>query len=413
MRKWISMLCVLLLIALAWALPQLRAALPMETQPLIEKKYGGWSGVLRLWVCEGWPVGAGSAAAWLNACIGSFERAHPGVYVQPEYVDAAAIRALRDGSLFPPDMLLVPPGLLDSADGLAELCLSRLPREPFADCGILGGARFAVPVLAGGYLWACNAALLDGIPGSWRDAEQPIAAPPDEPWRQWSAALLALCSARYSEGSAEATDERPAGELDLGLAPMPEATPSPTPAPDSGGLDCRLPEGFAPSAEAWRDFVNGECAAIPVTQREVRRLEQLSAQGRGPDWQLAAAGAGAFTDQLLLAAIVDSGADDEALSKRDLCAAFVDHLLGDDCQGALHRIGAFSVTGAPSGYAAGDSLLAMEQRLRDSGLTVPRCFDAAWRAEAEAIVRKFIDDAAPAPALWRELSARLSQKPEH
>ena len=33
--------------------------LPLDRQPLIEKKYAGWSGVLRLWVFEGWPCGSG------------------------------------------------------------------------------------------------------------------------------------------------------------------------------------------------------------------------------------------------------------------------------------------------------------------------------------------------------------------
>ena len=65
MRKWRTLLCLALLIALVPAALRLRRALPLDPQPLIEEKYGGWAGVLRLWVCEGWLPGGG-AAAWLN-----------------------------------------------------------------------------------------------------------------------------------------------------------------------------------------------------------------------------------------------------------------------------------------------------------------------------------------------------------
>ena len=94
MKKMRAIFCAVLLGVLIPAAVVLRGTLPMDVQPLIEKKYGGWAGTLRLWVCEGWPTGAGSAARWLNRCVGIFEKAHPGVYIQPEYVEESALRCL-------------------------------------------------------------------------------------------------------------------------------------------------------------------------------------------------------------------------------------------------------------------------------------------------------------------------------
>ena len=412
MRMRRSILCILCLSLLVPLALRARGMLPPEPRPLIEAKYGGWSGVLRLWAFEGWQVGAGSASGWLNRCIASFEKAHPGVYVQPEYVDASAISDPGGASAYPPDLLLFPPGLIDDPEALTPLTIDAPLRDGFAGCGRIGETLRAVPVLAGGYLWAYDAGRLDGIPGSWRKAGATISAPPDEPWRQWSAALLALCSARHAPSSPAAANDE-AGTLDLGLAPV-DTTPTPAPSPEPEELlDCALPPDFSFDAGAWHDFVNGELAAIPVTQREVRRLEALSAQGRGVDWRLAASGDGAFTDQLLCAAIPAALANAAPDADRQaLCEAFIAHLLSDDCQGTLASVGAFSVTDAGSGYPAGDSLLALEQALRAPGLAAPGCLDGGWRADAQAIVRKFTDDSASPAALWALLRERIRQESE-
>ena len=200
--------------------------------------------------------------------------------------------------------------------------------------------------------------------------------------------------------------------MDLGLAAG-NATAAPTPAPTPAGtLDCALPADFALRADAFRAFQNGELAAMPVTQREVRRLEALSEQGRGVDWRLAATGDGAFTDQLLFFGIVRSQAADAA-ERRALCEALLLHLLSDDCQGTLASVGAFSVTEAASGYPAGDALLPMDQALRASGLSAPRCVDGSWKSEAEEIVRVFLDGEAAPAELWRRLSERLRENPNN
>lgn len=409
MRKRRSALCALCLALLVPLLIRAGRVLPTDSQPLVAEKYAGWSGVLRLWVCEGWQSGSGSLTGWLNRCIARFEKAHPGVYVQPQAVDADAIAAFTDSGIRPPDMLLFAPGMLASPEGLAALTLPDGLRPGLARCGIWGDALYAAPVAMGGYAWAWNRARLDGIPGTWQGGDLTLAALPAEPRRHWGAALLALCSGRYAAtgGAAQEADAAGLSDVDLGLAGAPTPAPSPTVAPDAATLPCRLPEGFAFDADAWRRFINGEAAAMPVTQREVRRLEALSEQGRGPDWQLSPGGA-AFTDQLLCLALVRRDGADEPLA---LCRAFLAHLLSDACQGALAEAGAFSVTDAPSGYAAGDPLARMEAALRAPGLAAPNCFDQSWPETADAIVRLFVDDAAESSVLWRQLAGRLAKNP--
>ena len=438
MRRLRSILCLLCLAALVPLLGQARRFLPQDNRALVEKKYAGWTGVLRLWVFPGWEAG-GSLQAWLNRCIDIFERRHPGVYVQPQAVDAGAIAGFRDSGIRPPDMLLFPPGLLDGADGLLPLDAPAL-RPELAQTGLCGDAARAVPVAMGGYLWAWNAAQIDGVQDVWRDADAvsgdpaetdgpvapvapdgpvapvvpvaPVApvAPEDDDWHSWSAALLALCSGTFSGKAApEAVPDRAVADgpgVDLGL-PCGAPSPAPTAAPQRGDArPCELPEGFAFCEDAFRRFLDGEAAAVPVTQKEVRRLQALSDQGRGPDWRLGATGA-VFTDQLLFLSVVDAPG-----AQAELCRAFAGHLLADECQGALARAGAFSVTGADSGYAAGDPLAQMDAALRGPGLCAAGAFGGGWREAAADAARRYAAGAVDAPSLWRALGAAIRRSGE-
>ena len=407
MKSHRSALCALCLVLLIPLLARAWRVLPLDNRPLVAEKYAGWSGVLRLWVYEGWQPGSGSLAGWLNRCIARFERRHPGVYIQPQSVDIGAISEFRDSGILPPDMLLFPPGALDGPAGLCPLSTPDALRPELARCGAWGNSCFAVPVAMGGYAWAWNAALVDGVPASWRDCDATLAVPEPEAWRRWDAALLALCAGRRADGPAPQAPEAALPDVDLGLAAAMTPEPASTPAPQSGGVCCRLPADFAFDADAWRRFANGEAAAMPVTQREVRRLQALSDQGRGPDWRLSVGGA-AFTDQLLCLALVEKADADEP---RALCRAFMDWLIGDECQGALCEAGAFTVTGAAGRWEAGDPLARMDAALQQQGLVAPGCFDGEWPEFAKNIVRKFIDDDGESDALWRALAGRLSENP--
>ena len=400
MQRGRSALCALCLALLAPMLIHAARVLPTDRRSLAAEKYAGWSGVLRLWVCEGWPAGSGSLSAWLNGCIARFEKRHPGVYVQPQAVDAEALAAFSEDGILPPDLLLFSPGTVDGPRGLMPLEPPAGLRADLASCGAWGGGTYAVPVAMGGYLWAWNAALADALPEDWRETELTLAAPLPEAGRRFDAALLALCSRTRGASGAPGRPEPPG--LDLGLEP--EATPEPTAAPEAA-LPCRLPEDFAPDGDAFRRFLNGEAAATVVTQREVRRLQALSEQGRGPDWRLSADG-GAFTDQLLCLAAVDKPEAQIAL-----CQDFLSTLLEDESQAALSGAGAFGVTDAPSGYAAADPLALLDAKLRQPGLAAPNCLRKNWPENTELIVRKFLSGDGDSPALWRALAAALKENP--
>ena len=405
--------CAAAALGLALLIPLLGHAmrvLPVDTRPLVAEKYAGWSGVLRLWVFEGWRSGSGSLSGWINRCASRFEKRHPGVYVQPQYVDEGAIAALNDSGILPPDMLLFPPGLLDAPAGLSPLEPPDGLRPALARCGMCGGATYAVPVALGGYLWAWNPALTGGIPGDWAEAGLMPAVPEPERWRHWDAALLALCTrlpeASPIEGEAHPpTDTLPG--LDLGLALSDGPTPAPSTPPEAPApLTCRLPDSFAFDADAWRRFINGEAPALAATQWEVRRLEALADRGRGPDWRLSPCGA--FTDQLLMLAVT---AKPEGDARAALCREFLEAMLSDESQGELCRASAFAVTDAASGYVPGDSLATLDAALRDPGLCVPDAFDAGWPEAAAGIVREFIAGGGDPRQLWRRFTDRLAEIP--
>lgn len=409
MGKPRTILCLLCLVLLIPALLQAHRILPLDTRPLVAEKYAGWTGVLNLWVHVGWPCGSGGISPWLNPCIADFEKRHPGVYVQPQYVDAGAIATMNDSGIIPPDMILFPPNLLATPEGLTPLPDLQQIRPVLRRCGAWHGVNYAASVAMGGYVWAWNADLLDALPDSWRDIDAALSVPAPQEWRRWDAALLALYSGRYvpdEPGSAPEIAPTPVGEVALGLTEekTPAPTPSPTPQP-SVALPRRLPTGFQYDDDAWRHFINGESAAMPVTQREIRRLQALSEQGKGPRWKLCP-GDNAFTDQLLCLAILEHP---EKQAQQELCLDLLEWLLSDECQSTLCRAPAFAVTDAASGYGASDPLAVLDAALRNQGTTAPRIFDNQWVARAEEIVRKFASDTGEAPALWGRLREILTE----
>lgn len=348
MSKFRAPVCLLLLLALVPALLSLRAELPSDRQALIEEKYAGWSGVLRLWYFEGWPAGSGSASPWLSRCAAAFEKAHPGVYVQPESVDAETLRGWSDGGMAPPDILLFPPGLLETPAGLLPLEGSAALRDGITRRGDWGGAVYALPVAMGGYARVEASA-----------ADNSEIAPEPEPFRRWDVARAALETRRDAdEGAPGEGAPVPQPDLDLGL-------PASAPAPQS----------------AWRRFANGEAGALLASQREIARLEALREAGKGPEWSVDAVAP--FTDQLLFAAVpcrADQG-------RQALAAEFAGSLLSEDGQGQLYRAGLFSVTSAPSGYGPSDALGRMDALLRAASPAMPRAFGTGWVGAASALAR--------------------------
>lgn len=321
MRKWRTIACLAVIAACLPGIWMASGQLPMGKHALIAEKYAGFSGVLRVWACESWADD--SLAGWLNRCAARFEKAHEGVYIEIRQVDAAALTNMDTSGVRSPDMIIFPPGLIDSPAGLNAL--DELPvRASLASCG--GG--YAAPVALGGYAWAVNPeAEGEGIP-------------PDEPCRRFSAV------AQYF------------GRPD---ASMEEALPEPP------GIDLGLP-AFHTERAPVSEFMNGALGRLLVSQREVRRLMRLQEQGRGPDWTLQP-GASAYTDQVLLMAVKGDG-ERAALSKE-----FIGLLLTADCQRELSKYGAFSVIDELTGYGANDPMLIIDLALHRADLTAPSAFN--------------------------------------
>ena len=362
MRRAISVACVLLVIPLVLLFLHIRASLPGDAGLLIREKYGGWSGVLRLWIYEGWEAGA---TTWLNRAISTFEKEHEGVYIQARKVDAEALRAFASSGVNPPDMILFPPGLLDSSEGLAAVGELPALRAELAACA----DGYAAPVLMGGYAWVYDRQALEGAPGE----EDAAACAPAGAYSSPPAAYMLL-----STGKREAEMELEAPGLDLGL-------------PASAEVGKASPV----NGDAYGAFTRGEVPALVATQADVRRLTALAETGRGPDWTAAATGEAMLADQLLLLGIVDWPREDIA-GRQALCREFLLHLLDAETQATLDTCGALpvieglSVYGGENGYAALEAAASLP-------LLIPPVFGGEGRealaAVSEAFFRGEIDAA--------------------
>jgi len=356
MKKSLQFICLSFVILVSVCGIYLSSAFPINTQPYVEKKYAGWSGVLRAWVCSDWSSN-GSFIRWLNSCAAEFEKAHEGVYLEFTPVQESVLKALTPGSNLTPDLIFFSSGMITTPDLLMELSDSDALRLDLRSCG----RGYALPIAMGGYIWACNTALCESIPVK----EDVVLLPQDTPGASYSAALLGLLSAPPEVQGSEPT--LPDAGIDLGL-PV---------SADAGSL-------YSP--DALDHFIEGELSFLPVCSADISRLSRLRENGRGPDWKLVPAGNIACTDQLLLGGIPLREKDDGRI---DLAEAFLYSLLDEDAQQALSTIGAHSVTGQMvysdfSAYASLDALL------NGLPLWTPDCFSEYSQRNTQAIVRSFL-----------------------
>ena len=356
MRKFLQLLCLICVLALVLAAARIFPRLPADSQPYVEKKYAGWNGVLRGWVSSRWSCG-GSFVRWLNACAAGFEKRHEGVYLEFTEVDAAAMAAMGDSGIRPPELVLFSPGAGPDASRL-------LPIDAHASLNC--GSDRALPVAMGGYIWVYNRSLCDGAPSV--DELNPLTLLPDDPGRNYSAAAVALLS-----GNVDADEEIVLTDpgLDLGLPTMAEV-----------GAE------LIQSADALTDFINGELPYLIVTQAELARLIRLRDAGRGPDWACAATGDYACGDQLLLLGVADQS-DEAGKQRESLAAEFATYLLSEDCQRKLADIGGFAVTDVQL-YTSLSAYAPMEALLRSRSLAVPDAFSEHSIQNAGDIVRQFL-----------------------
>ena len=373
MRRVGKICCFLALSAVFLCFLSVRRLFPFPRGDALTERQQAWAGVLRLWVCEELPCG--TLDAWLNEASAAFERRNDGVYVQITTVSRASAADFAAAEN-PPDMLLLPPSLLDTPDGL----LNR-------------SGEYLTPVAMGGYAWAVNRAKLPDL----SPEGAPMRIPMDTETASYSAALAALlCGDEAASGD---TRRESRYGVDLGL---PDA--SPHPAESSAPLvrkELRPADGSQADENAFRGFTRGETAVTLVSQRELLRLSALADSGRAPDFAVVCTGR-AFTDRLALFAAVDLPRDDLS-ARQALCEKFLAFLLDDARQAKLSRVGCFRVTPGAALYAASSPLAPLERALTDAEPLFPPFFTREWRARAQAEAKALLSGAGGAEGALRRI----------
>ncbi len=389
---------------------------------LVLRDYNTWTGVLRLWKCEGWQSGNGTLTAWLNTCIEKFEKQHKGVYIQITDVSEETMRGFALGTVNPPDMLIYASGMLDAPYDLVQLPYELPVRENVSSLGLWQEERYAAPIALGGYALAVNRSLLEEIPDDWNQVELKESsskkkevfafdAPADSAYRSWSAAVIALFAGSTTRSGGQ---QVLVGEgLELGLP-----TRKPQPAEPSqeeqitypGVLPALLPEEFRKTESVYSRFTAGEIAAMPVTQREIRRLELLDESGKAPDWYVQSIGF-PFTDQAALFSVTARQGKD-ADERRQLSLEFLELLLSDPMQEKLSSVRAFSVGEQAPMYRNNRGLYAIETALNDEGLLLAPAFGWEWRSYAQRLMDD-ISSGESTQEAYELLESALCEQPQN
>lgn len=400
MKRMLRALAWIGLVSLIVLAPFAAASLTAERPDYVREHYSSWTGVLRLWKCEGWQAGSGSLTAWLNRCTERFEKKHPGVYIQMTDVSAETLKEFLSAGVNPPDLILYAPGMLEAPYDLLQLPDELQLRRAVSDIGCWQERRYAVPVALGGYAMAVNSQLLAETPENWSEAAASeirngkgkktadlLNAPADGAFVSWSAAIVSMFAGSYApNGKAQ---EAPVGDgIDLGL---PTGRTHQTAPPDVSGEERQnnalpgiLPEDFRKKESVYSQFTAGEIAAMPVTQREVRRLSQRSETGKAPDWRVEIMGM-PFTDQIALVSVVACGKEDEQ-DRQSLCMELIQLMLTAEMQSKLTAARAFPVIDLPPLYGNQTGMREMEGALADDGLLAPPAFGNEWRIYAERLM---------------------------
>ncbi|MBQ3080194.1 MAG: hypothetical protein IJC48_09405 [Clostridia bacterium] len=362
MRKTllIRFILAILLLSAALSVSDIFDRLPASPGEIINEMYDGYSGILKLWICEGWTPGAGSLSRWLNSASERFEKTHDGVYVQISYVSPQTLAAFNYAPENPPDILLFSSGMLNDKSDL-------IPIE--APETILPGLQtnldgLCVPVAMGGWAWAVNAQLTGTISGA------KIAFPNDEQYAHPSVALTAMLTGNCEDTPSESGSSSRYG-MDFGL-------PSPTLPPNETKTQNRKRREIIPGSEsiqsddAYRLFTLSEADALLVSQREISRLESLSQSGRAPDYRIITTGE-AYTDQVTYASACGLSKN-HAEEKQALSKEFILFLLSDDMQSRLSSAKALRVTKGGALYSSSSAFFELERFYTENRICTPGAF---------------------------------------
>jgi len=390
-RTLCFLISLILIFSVSLCIFRINSILPYNTHPLIEEKYAGWNGVLRIWICEGWKNGSNSFSGWLNECIRTFEKSHSGVYAELNYVTPESISSFSSSGIRPPDMLIYSPGILHNSDILLPLENKVSPESKLHPSLSISHFPHSLPIAMGGYLWIINE----------NPSENPtLGFPSDDSGHFYSAAAAGLCTATERETSETEKPSLPG--IDLGLPAMSDMPAS------FNKNTLHLPADYIQSSEALNLFTQGKIDAIIGSQHEIARLERLSDLGKAPDWSVCVTGNCVFTDQLLFLSVVQNS-DEEAPERQSLSIEFANTLLSDECQSQLSKRGAISVTGVP-GKQASAAMRMLEQHLNSVELIVPNAIGKEWIPSLQEIVRKFLLHTYTGEECIREISSLFPQR---
>ncbi len=344
MRVWIARVPLFLLaLACVLAAPWALSALPVEQKSFLLGSRPSWEGILTVGVVESFDQG--NLTGWLSARAREFEGENQGVLVSVREMNVSTYRALR-ASCQLPDALVLGPGV----EGAPEEALlpisggSRGLRQEAVAAAERGGLQYGLPLALGAYGLLGNQALVDGLQIGPETSSEAMARVFEEQGRWIGCPAPSLA--------------RP----DLALEALaPELKPF-----------VRL----AIRAKAWPEFALDQRTVFYVgTQREVLRMRQLQAAGRGFDTCLLTPGEKSYTDQVLYLCAVNpsfSGHGGDAASRLEVLGRFAALLLGEEAQGQLTDAGLFAAREGLRLYQEGN-MAALEAGL-EKPLDVPAAF---------------------------------------
>ncbi len=333
MRPFAYFLCALVVLLIAvspWLILSYYEKLPQE-EP--------YQGILYMWHITDWRTGGSSAAAFLENRIKQYEAQHPHVFIELQSFSAEeSAAALESGQK--PDIISYPYGLNPSLE-LAPL--------PDRELLLLEHLNTAYPYMCGGYCLLVNTDMLSenglDVYAGWGirpdalleaaglgvvfDAEQGYSALPS----------LALHVYPPDEGPRIST---------WGEPEMPDAALG-FDAVLSGGLDA---------------FCKNEAAVLIASHRQLFEATTRYEQGEGPAF--AAYAIGGYTDMAQLVSVVVQ----EDIHRQDACTDFAAYLVNPNTQKKLEALGVFPVMPGIDIYRENECLLAVYDRLCESGVLV-------------------------------------------
>jgi len=298
--------------------------LPGDSTHLIEKKYSGWTGVIRIWASDDC-----MASGILSACASIYEKAHPGIYVNVRQVPGEAISSYLTTGINPPDIIVYHSSVSPDPAGLESITAAYPLRQ-----GIVPGAH-SVPILLHPSFFIYNTSVLDVLPGDMYVI--PVACAPGD-----LNALTALCTGLRSSGAQQQT----LPGVDIGLTGESHTETAP-----AGDIPCRMGSNLTLTDDPAAAYRKGDAVAFVGRAGDAIKFSGNSAA--------AVTGEYAFTDSAVMLSIIKK--DDSRLGA---CMEYLDIIMNEG-QYLAARAQAFPAVTGVSAWS-GDPLLAPAEAALES-----------------------------------------------